>query len=101
MPHDITIAPSGHLLLMETAAATDTAAELPKALVAAFADSPAHGLLHLATGDLNARLPAPLDFARSFACAYLTRLCQTQGHEAAKDLPPTPPPAVEELAQWV
>ena len=59
---------------------------------AAFAASPAHGLLHLATNELQARLPPALDYVRSFARTYLTRLCQTQAHEATNDLPPTPPP---------
>src|SRR5262249_50718441 len=50
---------------------------------------------------LQAGLPPALGFVRSFACAYLSRLCQTQGHEASKDLPPTAPPPDEELAAWV
>src|SRR4051794_29277064 len=98
--HDLVIAPSGRLALVE-APAGEGAAELPKALVAAFATGPAHGLLHLATHDLQARLTAPLEWARSFASAYLSRLCQTQGHEATTDLPPTPAPADADLAAWV
>src|SRR5437764_12890290 len=99
MPHELTIAPSGRLALVETSAQTE--GELPKPLVSAFAAGPARGLLHLATSDLQTRLPPPLDYARSFARAYLTRLCQTQPHEATADLPPTPPPSTAELATWI
>ncbi|HZU35711.1 MAG TPA: DEAD/DEAH box helicase, partial [Gemmataceae bacterium] len=70
-------------------------------LVAAFADSVARGLLHLATKELQAPLPPALDYARSFARTYLTRLCQTQASETAKDLPPLVPPADAELASWI
>src|SRR5262245_13297302 len=99
MPHELSITPSGRLVLVESSAG-EAAVELARPLVTAFADSPARGLLHLATSQLQARLPPALDFARSFARGYLTRLCQTQAHEQ-KDLPPTPPPSAEELATWV
>jgi non-specific serine/threonine protein kinase len=100
MPHELSIAPSGHLALVESSSANETAAELAKPIVAAFAESPARGLLHLATNELQARLPPALDHVRSFARTYLTRLCQTQAHEQ-KDLPPTPPPSAAELATWI
>ncbi len=98
---ELVIAPSGHLALVESSSASETQVELPKSLVAAFADSPSHGLLHLATNELQARLPPALEALRSFACTYLTRLCQTQGHEATKDLPPTPPPSSAERMTWI
>jgi hypothetical protein len=101
MPHELLLAPSGHLALVESSAANEAAAEMPRPLVNAFAESPARGLLHLATNDLQARLPPALDFVRSFARTYLTRLCQTPPHEATTDLPPTPPPSPAELATWV
>jgi non-specific serine/threonine protein kinase len=101
MPHELIIAPSGRLSLVELSSPAEPAAVLSRPLVTAFGESPARGLLHLATSDLQAHLPPPLEFARSFASTYLARLCQTQGHEAAKDLPPTPPPAAEELAALV
>jgi superfamily II DNA or RNA helicase len=97
MPHELIIAPSGRLALVQPSAAD----ELSQPLVTAFAESPARGLLHLATNDLQARLAPALEYVRSFACTYLTRLCQTQGHEATNDLPPTPPPSPAELATWV
>jgi non-specific serine/threonine protein kinase len=100
MPFELILAPSGRLALVEPSSASEAASELPAPLVAAFAASPARGLLHLATNELQARLPPPLDYVRSFARAYLTRLCQTQTHDA-KELPPTPPPASAELATWI
>jgi non-specific serine/threonine protein kinase len=101
MPHELIIAPSGRLALVEPSTAHPAAGEPSPALVTAFASSPARGLLHLATRELQTRLPPPLEYARSFACTYLTRLCQTQGYEATNELPPTPPPSAAELATWV
>src|SRR5262245_6551321 len=101
MPHELTLSPAGHLALVERSAGSEDAHDLPPALVAAFAEGPAPGMLHLATADLQAGLPPAPGFVRSFACAYLSRLCQTQGHEASKDLPPTAAPPDEELAAWV
>src|SRR5690348_10405548 len=101
MPHELTITPSGHLALRELSTPTEAAVSLSKSLVAAFADSASRGLLHLATHELRAALPPPLDYARSLARTYLARLCQTPTHEVTSDLPPTPPPPPEELARWV
>lgn len=101
MPHELIIAPSGHLALVEHSAEQEGAAELAASLVTAFASSPAHGLLHLATRELQTRLSPALEYFRSFACSYLTRLCQTQGLEVAKELPPTAAPSAAELATWV
>ncbi len=101
MPHELLLAPSGHLALVERPTADEGAADLSKGLVAAFAASPSRGMLHLATNELQARLPPALDYVRSFARTYLTRLCQTQANEGTKDLPPTPPPSAAELATWI
>jgi len=100
MPHELLIAPSGRLALEESAFANESTADLSTSLVTAFAKSPSRGLLHLATDELQARLPPALDHVRSFARTYLTRLCQTQAHET-KELPPTPPPEPAELATWI
>src|SRR5262245_61114902 len=99
--YELVIAPSGRPALVESSAASPGAADVSKSLVAAFGHGPAHGLLHLATSELQPRLPPPLEYARSFACAYLARLCQSQGHEATHDLPPTPPPDDAELTGLV
>jgi SNF2 family DNA or RNA helicase len=98
MPHELIIAPSGRLALVELSSATG--ADLPTPIATAFAESPSRGLLHLAANELQTRLPPALDHVRSFARSYLTRLCQTQAHEA-NDLPPTPPPPPAELAAWI
>ncbi len=100
MPHELIITPSGRLALIESSSAGQ-GAELAKPIVDAFVASPARGLLHLATRELQTRLPPGLDHVRSFACTYLTRLCQTQGHDATKELPPTPPPSPAELTTWI
>lgn len=100
MPHELIIAPSGRLALVESAHANEFTVALSTPLVAAFAASPSRGLLHLATTDLQTSLPPALDYVRSFARTYLTRLCQTQADEAS-ELPPTPPPAAADLAAWI
>jgi non-specific serine/threonine protein kinase len=101
MSYELTITPSGHLALREQSSGMEAPTALPKQLVSAFAESAAHGLLHLATSELQASLPPALDYVRSFARTYLTRLCQTQAYETAKDFPPTPPPPAGELATWI
>jgi non-specific serine/threonine protein kinase len=101
MVHELIITPSGHLALVERAADAENAADLPKSVVGAFGDGPAHGLLHLATRALETVLPPALDFVRSFARTYLTRVCQGQGQEASTELLPTPAPPAPELAGWI
>lgn len=101
MPHDLTITPHGHLALVERATGNEGTPALPKRLLAAFAESPSRGLLHLATEELQANLPAALDHVRSFARTYLTRLCQTQASEETKDFAAIPPPSSVELGTWV
>ena len=58
MSHELTIAPSGHLLLLENADDGTDGVGLSKQLVAAFGEDSAHGLLHLATSDLQTRSAA-------------------------------------------
>jgi non-specific serine/threonine protein kinase len=101
MPAELIITPSGHLALMEQGPGGEQAVELSRPVAAAFARSAAHGLLHLATSELQTNLLPALDYVRSFARTYLTRLCQTQTHDATNELPPTPPPSSGELATWV
>ena len=91
MPHELIIAPSGRLSLIESSGGSGT--ELAKPVVNAFAESASRGLLHLATNELQSHLFPALDYVRSFARTYLTQLCQTQAAEATNDLPPTPVPA--------
>ena len=110
-PYELTITPSGRLALSERTSGSEGEAALSKPIVAAFADSAARGLLHLATNELQTSLPPALDYARSFARTYLTRLCQTPvvawspdqaaTDRATQDLPPTPPPSSGEWATWI
>src|SRR4051812_9124363 len=99
MPLALSISPHGHPFLEtttdESAAALTQAAE--SRITTAFAQSPAHGLLHLATVELQSPLPPSFDFARDLARAYLTKLSHTSGADSA-DLTPIPPPAPDELA---
>jgi len=101
MSHDLAITPIGHLMLVEQTTTTEELAAPPKQLLAAFEEDTAHGLLHLAAHDLPARLPPAFGYVRSFARGYLTKLCQTQAHETANELPALPPPPEAELASWV
>jgi non-specific serine/threonine protein kinase len=101
MSHELIITPSGHLALVEQASIEERDAPLSSQLVTAFARSAAHGLLHLATKELQSSLPPACDFARSIARTYLTRLCKTQTDTAAHDIPPTPAPLAAELATWI
>jgi non-specific serine/threonine protein kinase len=101
MMHELTITPSGHLLLIEPAQASEGLPGLSKEIVAAFAVDAPHGLLHLATSELQASLPPSLEYARSFARRLLTRLCQTHTDESPGDLAPTEPPTSAELGTWI
>src|SRR5436190_3657974 len=99
MPLELSISPHGRLLVHESpaeSAAAETAAS--DRIAAAFARGAAPGLLHLATTEHQSSLPPPLAFAREFARAYLTRLCQTPEHERGAALPPVPPPDEADLA---
>ena len=67
-----------------------------KRLGEAFAHDTAHGLLHLATVELETNLPPAFSFARDWGRAYLTQLCHRP--ETGSDAQPwsIPPPPVEE-----
>jgi hypothetical protein len=82
-------------------AAEDVAPAMADALAAriraAFAVSAAAGLLHVATVELQATLPAGLALARDLASSYLTRLCQLPGLEGAAEIPPVGAPGRAEL----
>lgn len=96
----LSISPHGRLYVEsapdEEAASID--GSLSRRLEAAFALGAAHGLLHLATGELETSLPAAFSFARDWGRAYLTQLChQPEGDN--NDRPwSMPAPSVEERA---
>ena len=64
-----------------------------RAIAAAFAQSDAAGLLHLATVALKDELDAPLAWARAWGRQFFARLCQTRDPAATE-----PPPAEARLA---
>jgi hypothetical protein len=103
MSHELSITPSGRLVLLEQTAGIDAASgtTFSKATVSAFAESAARGLLYLATSELQTGLPRSMDYARAFARSYLTKLCQTPDHETSHALDPLAPPSAAELATWV
>src|SRR5438309_2054163 len=101
MPLTLSISPHGRPFVEaapdeEAAPASNHAVETR--ITAAFAGSSSHGLLHLATVELQATLSPPLDFAREFARGYLTQFCQSTGADAAAEAPPLPPPPADKLA---
>ncbi|MBM3878423.1 MAG: DEAD/DEAH box helicase [Verrucomicrobia bacterium] len=86
------------------ASGRDAAAPVPcldadagQRLATAFADSPARGLLHLGTRELNTALPPAAAWWRELARSYLTRLCHLPELESARELAPLPAPAQTEL----
>jgi hypothetical protein len=93
MMHDLTITPQGHLLLRETPSDSPDRA-VSKALLDAYAASPARGMLDSASEDAAA-LPAPFEFARSIARLYLTDLCRAAIAEPSGAIPEVPPPAAD------
>ena len=99
MPSDLCLTPHG-LLHVERAEAPSPWLDLAvgRRVAGAFAESPAHGLLHLGTRELNATLPPAAAWWRELARRYLTRLCHTPDLESARDLAPVPAPAEAELS---
>ncbi|QEH35307.1 ATP-dependent helicase HepA [Aquisphaera giovannonii] len=101
MPLELTLSPQGHLHTRESSSPDAVGLDGPAAARAkeAFEEGTARGLLHLATAELEASLPAPFAFARGLARDYLSRLCQApaEGGEAAMAAP-IPPPAESDLA---
>jgi len=63
--HDLTITPQGHLLVRDTPDASDR--KLSKALLEAYGESPARGMLVSASEEIDTVLPASFEFARSIA----------------------------------
>jgi hypothetical protein len=92
--HDLTITPQGHLLVRETPLETPER-KLPKALLEAYRESAARGMLYSASEELEASLPPSFDFARSIARLYLTNLCKAATGEPGKPIPELPPPAAD------
>ena len=95
----LSISPNGRLFVAESDAggAAPPEGPLERRVRSAFAESPARGLLHLATAELQSHLPPDFAFARDFAREYLTRLCHVPPSEEGAPPVPVPPPAADEL----
>jgi non-specific serine/threonine protein kinase len=94
MTHELSITPQGHLLVRD--AATESADRSPsKALLEAYRESPARGMLYSAGEELGAALPSSFEFVRSVAQLYLTHLCKTATGQPGEPVPEIPPPAEE------
>src|SRR4051794_35443577 len=92
--YELTISPLGHLLVRETS--LETPGRKPsKALLDAYAESPARGMLHSGSAEMDAVLPASFEFARSIARLYLTSLCKAATSEPGVPIPEIPPPAAD------
>jgi SNF2 family DNA or RNA helicase len=100
MSLELLLSPQGHLHVREVAAPDGASLDGPagKRTHAAFTDSSARGLLHLATTELQSSLPPPFAYARDFGRLYLTRLCQTPASGEGGTTPPIVPPSETDLA---
>ena len=92
--HELTITPQGHFLVRETPVETPDR-KLSKALLEAYLESPAHGMLHSATEEMEAELPLSFEFARSIARLYLTNLCKAVTAEPGSPIPEIPVPSTD------
>ncbi|HUR54233.1 MAG TPA: DEAD/DEAH box helicase [Gemmataceae bacterium] len=91
MMHELTITPSGHLLLCES----PTGEKVSKSLLDAYAESAARGMLDSASKEWDAVLPPAFDFARSVGRLYLASLCRAATGEPGSPIPDLPPPTAE------
>ena len=89
--HDLTITPQGHLLVRETPLEPPDR-KPSKALLEAYGESPARGMLYSASEEMEAVLPPSFEFARSIARLYLTNLCKAATAEPGEPIPELPPP---------
>jgi non-specific serine/threonine protein kinase len=97
MPITLTISPHGRPLVEATAGAPEDSlmpAAAATRIAAAFHHGAAHGLLALATAELQTPLPPELDWARGIGRTYVTRMCQAAGPEAT-EAPAIEPPTDE------
>ncbi len=99
MPLELYLTPKGHLHVRETSEGTSALdGPIARRVATAFDQGLAHGLLHMATIELQSSLPPSFGFAREFARLYLTRLCQSPIDEASRALAPIPAPPESDLA---
>lgn len=92
--YDLTITPHGHLFIREMATETPDR-KLPKALLEAYRESPARGMLYSASEELESELPLSFEFARAIVRLYLTLLCKTATGQRGETIPELPPPTAD------
>ena len=92
--YELTITPQGHLLVRETTLETADR-KVSKALLEAYDESSARGMLFSASADLDAVLPPSFEFARSIAHLYFTNLCKTATGEPGEPIPDLSPPTAD------
>jgi superfamily II DNA or RNA helicase len=92
--HELTITPHGHLLVREQTA-DSSSQDIAKAILEAYRQSAAHGMLYSASEALETALPPSFEFARSIARLYLTNLCKAVTGEAGETYPELIPPSAE------
>lgn len=102
--HCLSLSLKGQLRLVHVGAAnlgsSDGAAEIPVNLVAAFAQSPGHGLLHLGADKIDQLLPREFSWWRDFAGRYISLLCAVPPDSLAKDII-VPMPEQASLSSWL
>jgi len=97
-PSDLCLTPHGLLLVMDGPPPSPWAdAETGCRVAQAFAESPARGLLHLATRELNAALPPSAAWWRELARRHLTRVCHIPDLDRMREITPIPSPDPDEL----
>jgi SNF2-related domain/SNF2 Helicase protein/Helicase conserved C-terminal domain len=92
--HELTITPQGHLLLREMPQETSDR-KLSKAMIEAFSESPARGMLYAASEEIGTALPLSFEFARSIGRLFLTNLCRAATGEPGEAFPELPPPVAD------
>jgi non-specific serine/threonine protein kinase len=101
-PSDVILTPHGLLLVENTAPPSPwLEVETGRRVASAFAESPARGLLHLGTRELNAALPPAGAWWRELSRRFLTQLCHATGLEGAREVAAQPPPPEAELSVLV
>ena len=94
----LSLSPHGRLFVKAT---PEDQESLSRKTIKAFTESTAHGILHLATTELQTSLPSDFSFARDLGRTYLTRLCHVPELAGQSEFPSIPPPDEGELATMV
>ena len=97
----VIISPEGRLRVRRVEATTAEEDAFVDRVIQAFEPGTGGGLLHLATRELQTRLPLDLIFFRSFASRYLTELCRQPVENGQRELPEIEPPSPGEIASLI